>query len=86
VALGIGIALGVLVKLLQPRPPESRAMRLLHEIQDRLHELTDPALEKVGALASSGAGLVKDGIDSVSDLHLERTANRLKRRLRKLFD
>ncbi len=85
IAVGIGVVLGVLVKVLHPRPEESRATRLLHEIQDRLHELTDPAFQKVSSLASDGADLVKDGIDLVSDLHLDRTANRLKRRLRNLF-
>lgn len=85
VAVGIGIALGVLVKALAPRHEESRAARLLSEIQDRLHELTDPALQKMSGLASDGADLVKDGMGHVSDLHLERTAHRIKRRLRNLF-
>ncbi len=85
IALGVGVVLGVLVKMLQPRPEESRATRLLNEIQDRLHELTDPAFQKMSSLASNGADLVKEGMDQVSDLHLNRTANRLRRRLRKLF-
>lgn len=86
VAVGAGIALGLIVRALQPRPVESRAARLLHEIQDRLHDLADPAYRKVSALAGDGADYLKEGVNRLHDLHLDRRARSLGQRVRDLFN
>ncbi|HWB59937.1 MAG TPA: DUF883 C-terminal domain-containing protein [Chthoniobacteraceae bacterium] len=62
-ALGIGLAAGLLVHLLRPQPqPRSRVKQLLEEIRERLHDLTDPAMEHLGELADDGSDALKKSI------------------------
>jgi ElaB/YqjD/DUF883 family membrane-anchored ribosome-binding protein len=82
IAAGIGLAIGVAVRAMQPRSTSSRASRLLEDLQDRLHELSDRA----SSLANNGSGLVADGVDRVRDLRLDRKLNSLSRRVRSLFN
>ena len=65
-AVGVGIAVGLLVRVLQPKPePRSHVKQLLEEIRDRLHELTDPALHRLGELAGEGSAALKKSAHSV---------------------
>ncbi len=82
IAAGIGLAIGVAVRAMQPRSTASRASRLLEDLQDRLHELSDRA----SSLANNGSGLVSDGVDRVRDLRLDRKLNSLSQRVRNLFN
>lgn len=48
-----GVAIGLLVRALWPeRKPEHRALRLLEEIENRLHSIADTPLRKVSDVAS----------------------------------
>lgn len=78
IALGVGLAAGVLVRALQARPAESRAARLLADIQDRLHEIATPLHRQADRVVESGADTVRDGVARFHDLHLGR-------RIRNLF-
>ena len=71
---GLGIATVFLARALAPTTPQSRAMSVLEDIQERLSDLADE-----GALA------VNRGVQHVGDLHLDRTLNKLSRGLKNLF-
>ena len=72
IALGVGLAAGDLVRALQPRPAESRAARLLADIQDRLHEIATPLQRQADRAVESGSDTVRDGVARFHDLHLGR--------------
>lgn len=84
-AVGCGLALGLLVRTIFPHPPESRAARLLAEVRDRLHDIAEPIQRHTENLMESGAGVVKSGVSQLQDLHLERGIQKLGKRFRKLF-
>lgn len=84
-ALGIGVALGLLVRSLVPAQPENRALSLLEDIQERLADLAEPAYRRVSSVAEEGADAVRKGVDRLGDLHLERSIGSIGRRLRNLF-
>ena len=73
-ALGAGLVIGLVIRALQPPPTTTRAARLLEDLQDRLHDLTDRA--------SSLAG---DGVERVRDMGLDRSVRSLSQRVRNLF-
>lgn len=85
IAVGCGLALGLLVRTLFPHPPESRAARLLAEVRDRLHDLAEPIQRHTENLMTTGADAVKSGVSQLHDLHLERGIQKLGKRFRKLF-
>lgn len=84
-AVGAGLALALVVRALQPRRTEHRAARLLEDLRERLNDLADPALRRASALASNGAGLLHEGADHLSGLHLDRKLSRVTDRLWNLF-
>lgn len=84
-AVGIGLAIGLLVRALQPRPAETRALRLLADLQDRIQDITGPAYQRASEFAGQGASAVKEGVDHLQDLHLDRNFRRLGRRLKGFF-
>ncbi|MEO6740641.1 MAG: hypothetical protein ABIP20_10330 [Chthoniobacteraceae bacterium] len=62
IAIGTGLAIGLLVRALRPeRTPQYRVARMLEDIQQRMRDATAPALHKAGELASEGAEAVRDG-------------------------
>lgn len=84
-AVGAGLALAFAVRALQPRRAEHRAARLLDDLREHLNGLADPALRRASALASDGAGLLHDGADHLSSLHLDRKLSRVTDKLWNLF-
>lgn len=74
IALGVGIALGLAIRALQPPPPATRAARLIEDLQDRLHGLSDRAASMAGS-----------GVDRVRDLGLDRGVRSLSQRIQNLF-
>jgi hypothetical protein len=59
IAIGIGLAVGAVVHALRPAPkPQHRLARLLEDMEETLREVSAPALNRVGALASDGAQAV----------------------------
>ncbi len=84
-AIGCGLAAGLLIRALQPRPIESRATRLLEEIQDRLHSIAAPVRRNADRLVESGTSTVRDGVEHFHDLHLDRSLQKLGGRIRNLF-
>lgn len=74
VAAGISIIAVLLARALTPAPPRNRAMRLLEDIQERLT-----------SLGENGAQAVGRGMDSLGDIHLERSFDKLSRKFKSLF-
>lgn len=79
VAIGLSVAAVLVVRALTPPPPRNRAVRLLEDIQQRLADLTETSYDRASSLASDGAGVLGRGVDSLSDLHLDRRINKLSR-------
>jgi len=82
IALGIGLVIGAAVRALQPRRPENRVAGMLGDIQDRLHDLSKPMYRHASRAAETSGDLVRDGVDRLSDLHIDRRLKGLGRRLR----
>jgi len=74
VAAGLGIVGLLIARALTLPPPRNRAMRLLEDIQHRL-----------SSLGEGGANAVGRGMDSLGDMHLERTFDKLSRKVKGLF-
>jgi hypothetical protein len=85
VAIGVGLAAGLLVRTLHPRTPESRTARLLTDIRDRLHGVAAPIQRQAEHLMESGSSAVSEGVAHLKDLHLERGLRRLGQRIKSLF-
>ncbi len=80
-AVGAGLALGLLVRALRPEPtPQHRVARLFEDLEDRLREAAGPALRKAGALASDGLSAAHGG-----EARVERLFGDATRRVRRLF-
>lgn len=63
IAVGTGLAIGLLVRALRPeRTPHHRVAQLLEDIERHVRDATGPALRKAGALAGEGAEAVRDGL------------------------
>ena len=61
VALGIGLAVGVVIHALRPAPkPRQRLTNMLEDLEDRLREIGEPAMSKVGSIAADGAHAFAD--------------------------
>jgi len=68
-ALGAGIALGLVVRALrQPESPRSHVKQLLEDIHERLHDLTDPALNRLNELAGEGSAALKKNAQRVEGM------------------
>jgi len=62
IAVGTGLAIGLIVRALRPdRTPQQRVARMLEDIERRVRDVTGPALHKAGELASEGAEAVREG-------------------------
>ena len=85
IAVGCGLALGLLVRTLYPHTEESRTARLLADVRDRLHDIAEPIQRQTGNLMESGANAVKSGVSHLQDLHLERGFQKLGQRFKRLF-
>ena len=59
IAVGAGLAIGLLVRALQ-----DRVARLLKDVEHRVRKATGPALHNAGELAEEGAEAVRDGLHS----------------------
>lgn len=73
-AAGLGIAAVLLARALTPPPPRNRALHLLEDIQQQL-----------ASLAHQGSHAVGKGVDSLGELHLDRSFDKLGRRFKNLF-
>ncbi len=74
-AAGLGIAAILIARLLTPPPPpRSRALHLLEDIQQQLASLAHDSAQAVGK-----------GVDSLGELHLDRSLGKISRRFKKLF-
>jgi hypothetical protein len=73
-AAGLGIITMLAVRALTPPPPRHRAAQILEDIQQRLSEI-----------AEGGAQSLGQGVERISDLHLERKLGRLSHGIKNLF-
>ena len=81
VALGAGLAIGLIVRALRPEPtPQYRVARLLEDLEDRLRDVTGPVLRKASALASDGLEAAQQGGSRAESLLSDAT-----RRMRRMF-
>jgi ElaB/YqjD/DUF883 family membrane-anchored ribosome-binding protein len=86
-ALGAGLVIGLLARALRPPPeptPRQRIVRLLEEFEDRLREITAPALHKAGAYAGDQVDSIAESLHS-GEARLERMLSDAGARLRGLF-
>lgn|GEM_PF-714137 len=72
--LGMGLLAVVLIRVLNPPPPQNRAVRLLEDIQHRL-----------ATLAEDGADMVGKGAHSFGDMNLDRQIHKVSRSIKNLF-
>jgi hypothetical protein len=85
VAIGTGLALGLLVRALRPEPtPRNRAVQLLRDIESKLREITEPAIQRASELASDGASAVQEGLHTGST-EMKRAFAGVRKRLSSLF-
>ena len=81
VALGAGLAIGLLVRALRPEPtPQYRLARLLEDLEDRVRGTTGPLWHKANALASDGLDAAHSG-----EARVERFLGDTSRRVRRWF-
>lgn len=73
-AAGLGLAAVLIARVLTPAPPRNRALHLLEDIQQQL-----------ASLAQESAHAVGKGVDTLGDLHLDRSLGRLSRKFKNLF-
>ena len=85
VAIGVGLAAGLLVRTFRPRIPESRTARLLADVRSRLHDIAAPVRRQTEHLVESSTAAVKNGVAHLHDLHLGRGLQKLGERVRKFF-
>ena len=81
IAVGAGLAIGLIVRALRPEPtPRHRLGRLIDDLEDRLRDATGPVLRKASALASDGLDAAHEGGARAESLLADAT-----RRLRRIF-
>ena len=85
VAIGVGLAAGLLVRTLRPHTPESRMARLLADIQERLSVIAEPVQRQAEHVIESASSAVSNGAGHFHDLHLERGLQKLGQRIKGLF-
>lgn len=73
-AAGIGLAAIVIARVLTPPTPRNRAMSLLEDIQQHL-----------ACLAKEGRHAADKGMDSLGELHLDRSFGKFSRKFKNLF-
>ncbi len=84
IALGAGLLIGAIIHTLRPAPkPQQRLARLLADMEDRLREVSAPALHKVGNLAMNGAEALGSRVDR-GEAQVEKLIRNAARRLRQL--
>jgi len=85
IAIGVGLAVGALVHALQPAPkPQQKLKRLLEDMEDSLREISAPALNKVGGLASDGAHAMTEKLHR-GEAQVEKFLRSATRRFRELI-
>ncbi len=84
-ALGVGLLAGLLVRAWSPPPARAQAIRLLADLQERLHEIATPIQREVDHLLAAGAAATTNGTAHLRQYHLDRGLRRLVRRCQNLF-
>jgi ElaB/YqjD/DUF883 family membrane-anchored ribosome-binding protein len=81
VAIGAGLAIGLLVGALRPAPtPRRRLAELLEDFEGRLRSAAEPAMRKAGSLTAEGVSVLHDG-----GAGIERMVRGARKRFRNLF-
>jgi len=65
IAVGIGLAIAVLIKAARPPSPRHRLESLLEDLEDRLQSVAQPAARRASSLAESGAGFLEEARGNV---------------------
>ena len=73
-AAGLGIAAVIIARVLTPPPPRNRALHMLEDIQQQL-----------ASLAHDSSHAVSKSVDSLGELHLDRSLGKISRRFKSLF-
>lgn len=62
-ALGAGLAIGLIIRALRPEPSRTeRLAHLLADLEHRVRDTTRPALRRATSYASDGTGAVREGL------------------------
>lgn len=81
IAVGAGLAIGMLVRAMRPEPtPQDRLARILEDVEDRLREVTGPVIRRASSLAN-------DGLEAAhhTGAHAESILSDAVRRVRRMF-
>lgn len=62
IALGVGLALGIIVRSLSEPKPVHPAMRALNDLEERIRDLAGPLTRKASSLASECADAVQESV------------------------
>ena len=61
--LGAGLVAGLLIRAFRPEPtPQRRLVRMIEDLEDRIHDMSAPVIRKATSLASDSAQALSDGI------------------------
>jgi hypothetical protein len=84
-ALGAGLAIGLIVRALRPEPTRTeRLAHLLADLEERMRDTARPALRRATSYASDGAEVVREGLHTGEAL-LQRCWRDTARCVRNLF-
>lgn len=79
IAIGAGVAIGLIVRALRPAPtPQERMTRVLEDLEDRLRGIAAPVLRRASSLASDGLEAAQHG-EARAERFLSDTARRFRR-------
>lgn len=79
--LGVGLVTGLIIRALRPEPtPQRRLVRMMEDLEDRLHDMSAPVVRKASSLASDGAQALSDGIHR-GEADLQKVVRNASRRL-----
>lgn len=86
VAIGAGLAIGLLVRGLRPTPsPQRRMMNFIDDLHGRLNDVATPVVRRAATMAGEGAELLRERAHD-GEAWLGRFIKDARRRLRKACD
>ncbi len=85
IAIGVGLAVGLAVRALRPKPtPQSKLTHLLEQIEGQLRSKTRPAGEKICKLLSDGTDSLQNRLHK-GESQLEHLLRQARRQIQKLL-
>ena len=86
IAIGAGLAIGLLVRGLRPTPsPQRRLLNFIDDLQGRLSDVATPVVRRAATMAGEGAEILR-GRAHDGEAWLGRFVKDARRRLHRAFD